>query len=500
MLDEYRIEQMGVGAYVDSIDEEVITVDQAVQRAFCWSNEMINNLIYSTVSPKRIYIPNIILAEEKREDGLTTTYVVDGGQRTEALRRFVFDGHKISKSIRNRYVTYQGNKLDKNGKPMRDENGKLIKEIKTFDLVNKTYNDFPPELKKRMRSCQLSAAIYQECTPEDTCDLVMLYNSTIPMNVSQKAFTYIGTFADKIKRIKDNNRFLKDCTMLNELDKKKGIWERVIIECVMAMFHLEEWKKAPRDICKYLNENGTEEEFDTLNKYFNMLIPYADKLDHTEVAELFVSKDFMAWMTLMKRALDEGVSPENFGKFLIAFNDMKEIKVNDTDWIEIEQDKHTKDKKVIQQKIDYLHTLLVDFLHIKENKPNEDAESESIKDSSENSEGEESAIIGVDDRINQNDIDFVHTHVNEKVDPDDIEFYNECLQDTKVSANVYQQCKTALIALMVYAAQNNQDQEFEQWIGEYQNADDEYSSNQGINFRFMKRDFENFLVGKGNAA
>ena len=28
MLDEYRIEQMGVGAYVDSIDEEVITVDQ----------------------------------------------------------------------------------------------------------------------------------------------------------------------------------------------------------------------------------------------------------------------------------------------------------------------------------------------------------------------------------------------------------------------------------------------------------------------------------------
>lgn len=47
MLDEYRIEQMGVGAYVDSIDEEVITVDQAVQRAFCWSNEMINNLIYT---------------------------------------------------------------------------------------------------------------------------------------------------------------------------------------------------------------------------------------------------------------------------------------------------------------------------------------------------------------------------------------------------------------------------------------------------------------------
>ena len=231
-----------------------------------------------------------------------------------------------------------------------------------------------------------------------------------------------------------------------------------------------------------------------------MLIPYADKLDHTEVAELFVSKDFMAWLALMKKALDEGISVEDFGKFLLAFNDMKEVKVNDTDWIEIEQDKHTKDKKVIRQKIDYLHTLLVKFLHIEENNTDEDIECESTKESSEISANEEPEIIGIDDSIDQNDIDFVHTHVNEKVDPQDIEFYNECLQDTKVSVNVYQQCKTALIALMVYAAQNNQDQEFEQWIGEYQSADDEYSSNQGVNFRFMKRDFENYLVKHGNAA
>lgn len=40
---------------------------------------------------------------------------------------------------------------------------------------------------------------------------------------------------------------------------------------------------------------------------------------------------------------NENVSDYDFGRFLIAFNDMKEIEKNDTTWIELDQDKHTKD-------------------------------------------------------------------------------------------------------------------------------------------------------------
>ena len=77
MLDEFRIETTSVGQYIDKVEKKKIKADQDVQREFCWSNEMINNLIFSTISKKRIYIPNIILAEQNKEDGTKVTYIVD---------------------------------------------------------------------------------------------------------------------------------------------------------------------------------------------------------------------------------------------------------------------------------------------------------------------------------------------------------------------------------------------------------------------------------------
>ena len=75
--------------HLDGINNEDTKIDQAVQRSFCWNKEMMNSLIYSALS-RKIYIPNLILAEEKREDGTKQTYVVDGGQRTESLYQFKY--------------------------------------------------------------------------------------------------------------------------------------------------------------------------------------------------------------------------------------------------------------------------------------------------------------------------------------------------------------------------------------------------------------------------
>ena len=57
MLDEYRIEPLSVGQYLDGVESEDIKIDQAVQRSFCWGKEMMNALIYSALS-RKIYIPN----------------------------------------------------------------------------------------------------------------------------------------------------------------------------------------------------------------------------------------------------------------------------------------------------------------------------------------------------------------------------------------------------------------------------------------------------------
>ena len=65
MLDEYRIEPLSVGQYLDRVDNEDIKIDQAVQRSFCWNKEMMNALIYSALSRKYIFL--ILFLLKKKE-------------------------------------------------------------------------------------------------------------------------------------------------------------------------------------------------------------------------------------------------------------------------------------------------------------------------------------------------------------------------------------------------------------------------------------------------
>ena len=318
MLDEYRIEPMSVGQYLSEVKKENIKIDQAVQREFCWSPEMMNALLYSAIS-RKIYIPNFILAEEKKKNGTKQTYVVDAGQRTETLYQFKYEGYRITKNLRSYLIPYNKKKVDENGEFIRDEYGDIECEIEMFDIRNKTYEELPDELKSKFNGCPLTMAIYQDCTTEETAELVLLYNNHMGMNVSQKSLTYVGKFAEEIKRIKNTNRFLKDATALTENDKKNGLWERVVSECVMSVKHFENWKKTPKDMCNYLNNNSSIEEYKHIEKYFNRIAPYADKLENPEVSKLFTTKNMFIWMMLFDRFDKLNISDDRFGEFLKEF-------------------------------------------------------------------------------------------------------------------------------------------------------------------------------------
>ena len=221
------------------------------------------------------------------------------------------------------------------------------------------------ELKNKFNGCPLTTVIYQDCATEETSELVLLYNNHVGMNAAQKAFTYIGKYEDEIKRIKDTNRFLMDCTMLSESEKDKGIWERVISECVMSINHYENWKKTPKDMCDYLNENSSEQEYRDIESYFNRLTPYCDKMDNGEIAALFTSKNLFIWMMVFDRFTDMHLSDDRFGEFLNAFViDLKLKEINGENWVKIDSDRNTKDKSLINRKIDYITNLMEEFLHI----------------------------------------------------------------------------------------------------------------------------------------
>ena len=59
-----------------------------------------------------VFIPNLILAETKSESGIKSTYIVDGGHRTEALRRFRYGEYKVTNEIREPIVRYNRKKLN----------------------------------------------------------------------------------------------------------------------------------------------------------------------------------------------------------------------------------------------------------------------------------------------------------------------------------------------------------------------------------------------------
>lgn len=465
MLDEYRIESMSVGQYLDEVDNENIKIDQAVQREFCWNAEMMNALIYSAIS-RKIYIPNFILAEEKKKNGTKQTYVVDAGQRTETLYRFKYEGYRITKNLRSYLVPYNKKKIDENGEYIRDEYGSIECEIEMFDIRNKTYEELPDELKSKFNGCPLTMAIYQDCTTEETSELVLLYNNHMGMNVSQKSLTYVGKFAEEIKRIKKSNTFLKNCTPLTENDKKKGLWERVISECVMAVKHFDCWKKTPKDMCNYLNSNSSIEEYRDIENYFNRLIPYADKLENPEVSNLFTTKNMFIWMMLFDRFDKFHISDDKFGDFLNAFvSGLCNKTINGENWVEIDADKHTKDRSVIKKKVNYLETLMKEFLHIDE------TESEPLTDVE---------FIAHNVELSLSDVE------------EDIQLYMDTLEELEdntirvESKLLDKENRQSMLAIVAYAYKNDVD--LDDWMEEYASKNNTYLPNQAKNFIHMVED------------
>lgn len=467
MLDEYRIEPMTVGQYLDEVDNENIKINQAVQRDFCWKQEMMNALIYSALS-RKIYIPTIILAEEKKKNGTKQTYVVDGGQRTETLYRFKYEGYKITKNLRNYLIPYNKKKVDENGEYIRDEYGDIECEIEMFDIRNKTYDELPDELKSKFNGCSLTATIYQECTTEETSELVLLYNNHVGMNVSQKSLTYVGKYAEEIKRIKDTSVFLKDCTALTENEKTKGFWERVISESVMAVKHFENWKKTPKDMCDYLNSNSSIGEYREIESYFSRLIPYTDKIENEEIAKLFTSKNMFIWMMLFDRFNKLHISDNSFGEFLQEFvSDLCYKEINGETWIEIDADKHTKDRSVINKKVNHLEALMNEFL-----------------------------LINKEDLEEVDVLNFVKENVNSEATQEDIEDYREDLE--RLTCDVDNDTRLldeynlpSLLSIIAYTYK--EDIIIDEWFVDFFRNNNTYTRNQKENYLNMKASLEDYI-------
>lgn len=478
-MDGYRIERWSVEQYMDDVHTQIIQPEPTVQRGWSWTKEALNGLIWSAVSGI-VFIPNLILAETKSESGIKFTYIVDGGHRTEALRRFRYGEYKVTNEIREPIVKYNRKKLNEEGKVVKNQYGEIIWETVEYDLRGKTYEDLPMELKRQLNKGQLAITIYQNCEQGDLPTLVNIYNNHIAMNASQKALTYVGNFAKEIRKIKNTNEFLKDGTILTEKQKNGGIWERVISECVMGVYHFDNWKNAPKKICDYLNFNSTMEEYQQIEQYFNRIAPYSDKLENRKVADLFTLKDTVVWIMAFDKFDKLGLDDKNFGEFLNAFESMRNKEVNGVTWEELDENKSTKDKKVVKNKVDHILYLMKEFFGIEDN------------DALSNEENIES---DVHDNI-QNSVQEIENNILEGIEQEDIEFYETMIEDVLPSnSELAQKAHDELVKLIDYSCEKDYDMALEKWL---KTIDESVliSSDKTENYNNMKKLFIEYMLNQ----
>ena len=484
---------MSVESYLDDIVSENISDNQDVQRNFCSSNAFVDGIIMTILTDD--YLPSLILGEIAK-DGIVEQYLVDGMQRTGALRKFRFEGYKIGKCAEETIVEYQRKKKDENGVIVRDDEGLPEWETAEFDMKKKGYDDLPPELKKRFNNFQAKVAIHQGCqSMRDISKLVRKYNINTAMNANQKSFTYLDLYARKVKTIAASD-FFNESAALNDKQNAKGLWENMVIRSVMTVFHLDSYKKAAKDIAVFLNTNASDVEFEQFQHLANSL---SDVVGDA-YKDLFVPKNIPVWFAAYNHFTESRIENVKFRKFLDAFKEnlhMNSVELDcevknvdgDVTWDKLDALSGTTDNGVVKAKIKALCQLIDEFFSIEKT---EKTETEPVVEENNNTV-EETNEVEIDPVLK-----FAQDNVRDTIEPEDIALYKDFLSDfVKDESPIYKAGEETVIALMAYATDIEKDAEFSEWIDRENSKNNTYSSSHKTNFTYLKRDFDEFLE-KGN--
>lgn len=475
MVEPIREHTYSLAAYLDAAKEEDIREDQDVQRlSGQWDSSMINELVYTVLT--KDYILPIILGEEDLEGGTTQLWLVDGVQRTSSLMMFRYGNTKITSAMTesHKVVEYQVKCVDEYGHYIKDEDGNFIYETRAFNLVGKTFDMLPRELKKEFDKFQIKTVIHQHCTMEKISELVRRYNNHKAMNASQTAFTYVDKFARRIRHIAEH-KFFTECEGFSEKEKKNGAYERVICEAAMTMFHIEDWQKQAKRMGIFLNDNASDDEFDELNS----LLDRALDLDLMEYKQLFTTKDTFIWLGLFHRFNQLNLTGDRFIDFVKAFIvELHSKEINGTTFDVINSNRATKDKKIVKQKMEVLEALMMDFLN---SIPDIDADD----------------ITPIQFISNCTGLDIVKIQ-------EDFDFYGELLDDLEDrtikdgSELLNPDNQLSLLSIVAYSLEHDID--LEEWLEWYAKVNDQYIKNQKENYIHMLRSLSEYLANKNAVA
>lgn len=433
-----------------------IRKDHPLQRqADQWTKEIRGSFISTVI--KNEDFDSIKICEQIINGSKFILWLIDGLQRLTTIEEYKNNLFSLPKSIKFPLVYYLG------------ANGDIIE----YDLRGKYYSDLPEELKERFNNCPVKVVKHLDCTEEEIGYHIERYNNSARMNVNQKNITYMSNVAKYIKQLSNEHKFFKDCGYYTETERKNGVIDRVVAESVMVIFHRNDWKKG-KTMSVYLNDNSTEDEF---NKFKQDLDRLTQIIARNTTGKLFNSKNSFIWFGLFHEFTKLNLDDSKFVDFLLKFQDILHNKTFDQydneSFDTYDKNKNTKDKKVINTKLDMLSSLMQDYLE------KDIKNREYIKE----------------DICEPTEIDLVQNITGISTDKESIELFNDMLDDYTVEVDnssklLEKENRLSLLSLIAYSFEK--EIELKDWFIDYFGKNNTYIKDQKENYLLMKTNVDSF--------
>ena len=347
-MEKSKQKSYSVDSIIKKMKRETIRFDHPTQRnSGQWNPKMKGNLISDILQENPI--PALVFAEQIKDD-IVTIWDLDGKQRCTNVFDFANDGYRISKNIKRWMMTYQ---------TKTSVNGVTRIEKRAFDIRGKLFSELPEELQERFLDYTFEVTQYLNCSDEDIEYHIGRYNEGKPMNPAQKGLGSLGTrFAGIVKSIA-NMDFFKDGDGYKPSELNNGTLNRVVIESVMVINYLDQWKKQQEEICVFLRDHASCEDFDN----FEDVVERLTKVITEETSEMFNAKDSFLWFCLFDKFTKLGIEDCRFVEFLSEFkHGLSDKPVNGITYEALDE-KGTKDKRVIMEKLKLLEVLMKEYLY-----------------------------------------------------------------------------------------------------------------------------------------
>lgn len=500
------------------LDDEDLRCDHPMQRpSGQWSNiarsEFISDLLQGNAM-----LP-IVISEENLTDGRTILWIIDGVQRCSVTNSFINDGFKISNSVQISEIEYE---VKGTGEVKRDKSGCPIREIKTFDIRNKKFSQFPKELQEDLLNFEYPTLLNLRCTKEKIAYDIARLNRSRPMNGAQTGWTGLEEeMAITIKHMIRNMEFFNPDSDINGFkrgDIKNGQLQKMVVETLMMINFPDDYTTDFRKNCRFLSQHAGDW---TTTNLFGLVSDLQEVLD-VDVADLFTTTKTVLWLTLFNRFKDIEVNGSRLSncRFVDFLREFKErLYAREVNGESLESigtnDSHRRGK--LQRKMNVLLHLMWEYFGVippKESEPEEILHNEPVVET-QNQELEETntAVEKNEPENGEEKGEVIEAFTAQKITPvdtkklceevvqdevldEDIETWRDCLMDSAknvgIDPNVPILDETnmpSLIALMAWIFKQDKDGLFDEWLADYSKRTNDYKANQTENFREMRNDF-----------